>query len=115
MQDNPELTTPLAITFLEEQPTEPEETTPAPETASLEDILDRLDIGEAQAAEQKANDEMFLETLNSLDALEWTNDIDELGEAETVSSYVQARERTRRRRPWKSSHLLTSQGLPSSV
>ena len=77
MQDNPELTSPLAD-ILEEQSTEPEETTPAPP-----DILHSLDIGEAQAAEQKAIDEMFRETFNSIDALEWTNDIDELGEAET--------------------------------
>ena len=80
MQDNPELTTPLAITF---QPTEPEETNPEQVTASLEDILNSLDISEAQAAEQKVIDEMFRETLNSLDAIELTNDIEELGEAET--------------------------------
>ena len=80
------MTTTLAITF---QPTEPEETNPEPVTASLEDILYSLDISEAQgrseaqAAEQKVIDEMFRDTLNSLDAIEWTNDIDELGDAET--------------------------------
>ena len=47
-----ELTSPLAIAFLEEQSTEPEETTPAPEASTLEDILESLDIGEAQATEQ---------------------------------------------------------------
>ena len=69
--------------FFETEPTEPEETNPEPVTASLEDILYSLDISEAQAAEQKVIDEMFRDTLNSLDAIEWTNDIDELGDAET--------------------------------
>ena len=79
MQDHPELTSPLAITFLEEQSTEPEDTTPAPETSTFDDILESLDIGEAQAAEQKAIDEMVRAKLNSINELEWTTDLDELG------------------------------------
>ena len=69
------------------QPTEPEETNPEPVTDTIEDILHSLDISEAQGrseaqeAEQQAIDEIFLDTLNSLDAIEWTKD--ELGEAET--------------------------------
>ena len=63
------------------QPTEPEETNPEPVTDTIEDILHSLDISEAQEAEQQAIDEIFLDTLNSLDAIEWTKD--ELGEAET--------------------------------
>ena len=69
------------------QPTEPEESNPEPVTDTIEDILHSLDISEAQGrseaqeAEQQAIDEIFLDTLNSLDAIEWP--IDELGEAET--------------------------------
>ena len=65
------------------QPTEPEETNPEPVTDTIEDILHSLDISEAQGrseaqeAEQQAIDEIFLDTLNSLDAIEWP--IDELG------------------------------------
>ena len=73
LQDNPEMTPTLSIAY---QPTEPEETNPEPVTASIEDILHSLDISEAQgrsvaqAAEQKVIDEMFLDTLNSLDAID---------------------------------------------
>ena len=84
MQENPELTSLLAINFLEEQSTEPEETTPAPETSTLEDILESLDISEGQVAEQKAIDKMVRVTLNSIDELEWTTNLDELGEAESA-------------------------------
>ena len=84
LQDNPEMTPTLAITY---QPTEPEEANPEPVTDTIEDILHSLDISEAQGrseaqeAEQKVIDEKFLDTLNSLDAIEWTKD--ELGDAET--------------------------------
>ena len=83
MQDKSEVTSPLAITFLEEQSTEPEDTTPAPEASTLEDILENLDIGEAQATEKAAIDKVVSATLASIDELDWPTDLDELGEAET--------------------------------
>ena len=49
----------------------------------MEDILENLDIGEAQATEKAAIDKVVSATLASIDELDWPTDLDELGEAET--------------------------------
>ena len=64
LQDNPEMTTTLAITY---QPTEPEETNPEPVTASIEDILHSLDISEAQGrSKAQPAEQKVIKSLGSL-------------------------------------------------
>ena len=57
---------PLAITFLEELATVPEDQTTAPEDPKLSDIIELLEIDEDQVKEQFAIDAAVTATLGSI-------------------------------------------------